>query len=596
MGKIRSLPDNLINLIAAGEVVERPASVVKELVENSIDAGATEITINIADFGKELIEVSDNGEGMDKDDAIKAFEQHATSKIKAEDDLYNILTLGFRGEALASISSVAERVDVETKTKDSNPIKLTIKQTDITDSSSGKSSNGTTISIVNLFKNVPARRKFLKADNTELRYIVTMFNEIALSNINIRFELNHNAKLLYRLPVAKTLKDRIFDIYGDNIVKGLFEEKVVKTESYQINALIAKPEAARKTSPIQFVSMNGRSIYSKAIVAAAQQAYQGFIHKELKPYYFIFIHINPKLVDVNVHPRKLEVRFENQDEIFKDIYRLIKNVLEAETRNRSESSLTNSFETEVLKTTFTPSAPSRSYSVKSSFSRPTSESSKVNDAISFSKFLIDSSPVEETPKEPEFSIRPSQYFNTFIVYENGNELVFIDQHAAAEKILFEKLLFSVDHIKTKPQLIPEIVELKREEKIEVLELKDEFAKAGIILEDFGGNAIQVVEIPEIIKSIDITNYIYEVINNKDDFSRLSLDYTGVNVSKEVYDILALTACHGSIRAGQKLTEGEMIEITKNLRTLKNPQSCPHGRPIMWKMLKSDLEKNFKRII
>jgi DNA mismatch repair protein MutL len=598
MGKIQTLSKNLINLIAAGEVVERPASVVKELVENSIDAKASEITINISDYGKEIIEVIDNGIGMDRDDAGKAFLQHATSKISSEDDLQNILTMGFRGEALASISSVAESIEVETKTVQDEPVALQIEQTNFLDKPSGKSSNGTRITINKLFQNVPARKKFLKADNTELRYIINTFNEIALSNLEIRFELQHNNKLLYRLPQAKNIKDRIFDIYSGSITNGLFDEKKLETESYQIKALICKPEAARKASPIQYISMNGRSITNKAILAAVNQAYQGFIHKDLKPYFFLFIHIDPKLVDVNVHPRKLEVRFENQDQIFKDVFRLVRATLESVTKSNVVSSLTesvNSLPTRNL-SSYTPS----SSKPKTSSVQQFRSSGNVNDAISFSKFLIETS--KEAPIEFEHEtlsnepIIPLQYFNTFITYEKGGELIFVDQHAAAEKILFEKLLFNINGVSTKPLLVPEIVELKSADKAEVMKLKPEFEKIGIILEDFGGSSIQVLEIPEQIKSLDLYNYIYEILNNEEDFSKLELEYKGRSLPTELYNILALTACHGSVRAGQKLNTTEMLEIINNLSKLENPQSCPHGRPTIWKLPKSSIEKNFKRII
>jgi len=336
MSKIRTLPENLINLIAAGEVVERPASAVKELLENSIDAGATEVTLKIEDFGKGLIEVIDNGAGMDKDDALKAFEQHTTSKIHEEEDLNKINTLGFRGEALASISSVADSIIVETREKDSPAVKLNIRNTERIFDVSARVDHGTTIQIQSLFKNVPARLKFLKSDATELKYIANTFTEIALTHLQVRFELYHNDKLLYRLPQANSIKDRIFDIYGKNVAESLFEEVHFDGKSYQITGLFCKPELAKKVSTIQYISMNGRSINSKVIGAAVSQAYQGFIHKELKPHYFIFIHMDPSMVDVNVHPRKLEVRFENQDEIFKSIFKLARSALENNTKLNSD--------------------------------------------------------------------------------------------------------------------------------------------------------------------------------------------------------------------------------------------------------------------
>ncbi|MEP7103446.1 MAG: DNA mismatch repair endonuclease MutL [Candidatus Dojkabacteria bacterium] len=612
MSKIRTLPENLINMIAAGEVVERPASAAKELIENSIDAGATEIILKIEDFGKKLIEISDNGVGMDKDDALKAFEQHTTSKISQENDLYNIVTLGFRGEALASISSVADSIIIETKSKDIEAVKLNIKNTHREFENSARTDNGTIISISSLFKNVPARLKFLKSDATELKYITTTFTDIALSHLNIRFEMYHNGKLLYRLPNTTSAKDRIFDIYGKNVAESLFNESHFDGKSYQITALFCKPELAKKISTIQYISLNGRAINSKIISVAVQQAYQGFIHKDLKPHYFLFIHMDPSIVDVNVHPRKLEVRFENQDQIFKDIFRLTRNSLENSTKLDTGINREEEIKSSEVRENITNQGSSN---FKSNYIYPKNNYSfkekgqKVNDLVNFQNILNEAPSFNTAYRsterlnnlatsnlELETNFKPFQVLNTYIVFESKDKVTFIDQHAAAEKILFEKILFGLGDIKTKPMLVPEVVGLKNEDKALILEKADDLKRIGIGVEDFGGKDIQITEVPEELEDLDVRKYIDAILNNNEDFSHLSHVYAGVPLSSELYYLVAITACHGSIRAGQKLSETEMKKIIEDLPGLKNSQSCPHGRPIRWVLNKSDIEKNFKRII
>lgn len=608
MGKIRKLPQELINLIAAGEVVERPASVLKELLENSIDAESARITVNITDYGKGLIEVIDDGIGMNEDDAILAFEQHATSKIQKSEDLENIVTLGFRGEALASISSVAQRVDLETKTDKGESIHINIENSKLTKSTSTKVDRGTKISIYNIFENVPARKKFLKSDNTELKYLINTFLEIALVNLNIHFEIYHNSKLQYRLTKANNIKDRMFEIWG-NTANNFYAPRIVETDLCKIELVLEKPENAKKNTNIQYIYVNGRKIDSKVISMAAKEAYQGFIHKDLKPSYIILIHIDPRLVDVNVHPRKLEVRFLDPQGIFRTVFSTIRKSLELNTKDELKKALeiNNDFKNHTYKSesdNFISSLNQKSNLKGQDFTYPTIKPkfSKVQDAISFNKALFEPttngneapeiSSVQESIKEEPLKI--TQFFNTYIVYEREDELIFIDQHAAAEKITFEKLLYSLGSVKTKPLLIPTVIDLKPHEKEIILNKKNDLEELGIVIEDFGGTSIQLVEIPEFAQNINVQDYLHEIINNKDDFSFLSREYADIKISNELYDLLALTACHGSIRAGQKLSESEMLNIINGLKTLKQPNNCPHGRPTSWKISKNQIEKNFKR--
>lgn len=601
MSKINVLPQELINIIAAGEVVERPASVVKELIENSIDAESTVITVNIENFGQDLIEVIDNGIGLNEEDALLAFQQHATSKISTKEDLENIMSLGFRGEALASISSVAERAEMESLSDSNPPVLINIESGSKESKQSNKSERGTRISIHNLFKNVPARKKFLKTNNTEFRNIVNTFLEIALINNKIHFELNHNSKLVYRLTSSNSIKERMFEIWGKSLTESFYEEKNLSN----IKMLLEKPENSKKNTNFQYIYINDRRIDSKVIQSAVKEAYQGFIHRDLRPSFLIVIHIDPKVIDVNVHPRKLEVRFEDPQSIFRLVYSSVRKALENETKQNIKETIEEirNVESNFIQDLEKEKISSSNYSSSASnynYSAP--KFSKVQDSISFTREIIPNTSFNyDDISEPVRHNAPSinnlkQIFNTYIVYEKEDEIIFIDQHAAAEKINFERLLYGVGEMKTKPLLLPTVIELKPFEKEIIMEDKVNLSEIGIIIEDFGGNTIQILEIPENLQSIDFNDYLSSIINNKEDFSWIKTEYTDIKLSSEMYNLLALTACHGSIRAGQKLTESEMLNIINDLNKIKQPNNCPHGRPISWKLKRQEIEKNFKRVI
>lgn len=637
MAKIHKLPQNLINLIAAGEVVERPSSVVKELLENSIDAGAKKIIVNIEEFGTKLIQVKDDGVGMNQEDALLALEQHATSKIITKEDLEAIGTLGFRGEALASISSVSERVVIETKSieSDSEPIIVEYKSNVEKGLKSGKGSqsqNGTTISIHNLFKNIPARKKFLKAETTELKHIISTFIEVALPHISIHFELNHNGKLIHRLTSTPDYRTRIFEIWGKNMANGLFENR-----SEKIDGLISKTENATKSKPLQYLFINNRFVKSPLVIAAINEAYHGFIHRDLKPNFFIFLKLDPKNVDVNVHPRKLEVKFENDREIFSLVHGFIRKTLETSSKEALHQSITNtrnigfigdleSKETDLASTSVsdptsdytkalrTKDEPRLNLGPKSHQSSMFNDrstigknyrKSKINEAMNFTGALFTSNTESEVLDEKEgegAAFEPQnlmQIFNTYIVFENNrNRIIFVDQHAAAEKIAFEKLLKDYGSIKTKPLLVPEIVEFRNSaEKEDILKKKELLNQSGVVVEDFGSKAIQVIEVPDLLKNPDIQTTIDEILHRDSEFKdTYEASEVSNTISQEQYIFLATLACHGSIRAGQKLSYDEMKRIVTNLLKLENPYNCPHGRPVMWELSRTELEKNFKRKI
>ncbi len=619
MGKIKILPQNLINLIAAGEVVERPASALKELLENSVDAKSTQIIVNLEDYGNKLIQVKDNGIGMNKDDAILAFVQHATSKINTEEDLHKILTLGFRGEALASISSVAENILLQTKLENGKPVRILIEPHKITEQPSTQTEKGTTISINNIFSNVPARKKFLKSTATELKYLINTFIDIALVNTHIHFELYHNGKLIHKLTETNNIKDRIFEIWGKSVAKDLYDENVFESSLCKIQFVLGSPEIARKTAQLQYTYVNDRFIGSKVLSSAVQEAYKGFIHRDLKPVYFIFIHIDPSIVDVNIHPRKLEIKFENSQEMFRIIYTNVRKILEnktkslvTETLNTNTDNVFTNNHTSVIPNFVQGDSNDKSFT-KSSFRDTNPRQQRVQQALSFTEALARDQVTDLRLQASDFKLQEDQsdtlnlstssnvfqLFNTYILVENIDNLVIIDQHAAAEKIAFEKLVSNLGHVQTKALLVPEILEISNTDKEIILSKKDELKKIGIIIEDFGSNSIQVVEIPEVLERLNVSDYMQKILKPDEDLISNFESFTTFNeltLTPEMYLLLATTACHGSIRAGQKLNEAEMKNIMNELNKLKNPYNCPHGRPTLWQLSRYEIEKNFRRKI
>lgn len=599
MGKIQKLSQNLVNLIAAGEVVERPASALKELIENSIDAQSTVITVRLENYGMDAISIKDNGIGMNKEDAVLAFEQHATSKIKTEEDLNKILTMGFRGEALASISSVAESIEVNTKTSTDEAVSIIIKQTNIIENPTVQSDNGTSITIKNLFANVPARKKFLKSPNTEYKYLTDTFINVALPYLGIHFELYHNNKLVYKLTQTNDIKNRIFEIWG-NLAKNLFEPSEFSSTSLSIKGVLGNSESARKSSPVQYIYLNNRYITNKTINAAIQEGYSGFVNRELKPTYFLFLNINPAEVDVNVHPRKLEVKFTKSDEIFRSVMTLTKKTLEKNTRSIINNNFSDILPTKKVDFKNEDTTPFKYTGKRNTDTfKSTSNNFKslptINQALEFTQELINTNN-EDTQQQ---IYKPFQIFNTYIVLEKEDKLLLIDQHAAAEKIAFERLVNSLGKLNRKMLLVPEVIDLKPEDKKHLLANKNLLEDIGFVIEDIGLDSIQVIEVPELLNKFDVQHYINAIINPETDiynnFDQFET-YNGIKLTRDIYLILATAACHSSVRAGQKLTDNEMLNILKDLNLLYNPYNCPHGRPVIWELSKYDVEKSFRRKI
>ncbi len=621
MSTITLLPNNLINKIAAGEVVERPSSAVKELVENAIDAKSTYIKVCIENkLNLFSIKVIDNGVGISHEDKDNLLKLHSTSKIKNFEDLYKLNTYGFRGEALATIASVCSEVEIASKKENEEgfTLKYFNNQKISTSTANISTKSGTSVHIKNLFEKVPARLKFLKNTNTELKHIITIFLSLAIPNLTIHFELYVDNRLIYNLPATSRVKYRIGDVWDENISKHFITVKI-EHESYQVDGCIIDPIYCTRSTDKQFIFINKRYVYDKVIQTSINKAYSNFIHKELKPSYFINIHIPSENLDVNIHPRKLEVKYEYPDKIFNLVYKLVESTLHENQKSKffdsasiqSDKIVTENNEIDnrnvinnekviLLETNDHKSLNHKqSKLTNNKFSKVNVynySKSTLNEKISISKI---SETLLEYGTKKENYLYPVQIFRRYIIYESEDNLIFIDQHAAAEKIQFENLInkYLSNKIEPIPLLIPEVRSLNLADKKKILELKDEILKTGINIEDFGNNDISITHIPSTSKNFDIDSFLRDLLNDEVNAQiLLTKDGSYVEIPNFIYSTTALIACHGSIRSGQTLTTDEMRNIISEISKLKNSLNCPHGRPITWIMNKAEIEKNFKRII
>ncbi|MCX7903981.1 MAG: DNA mismatch repair endonuclease MutL [Caloramator sp.] len=615
MSKIKILDDDLITKIAAGEVVERPASVVKELVENSIDAGASIIEIEIENGGISLIKITDNGQGIEKDDVELAFLRHTTSKIENEDDLYNIRTLGFRGEALASICAVS-KVEMITKTKDDiTGTKIYIEGGEIIDKIECGAPDGTTIIVKDLFFNTPARLKFLKTPSREAMVVSEVVQSLALSNENISFKYKNNHKIVFATKGDGNLLNAIIALYGrqvkDNLLKIDFEENHIKIEGYIGNNALGKNNRSYQT-----LFINGRLIKNKTINAAIENVYRSFSTSDKYPLYVVKLNMNPQLVDVNVHPTKAEVKFQNDQEIYRLVYKAVQNafataasvpnvVLGPSIENNIERNVSPQIKSEEIKFSFNSldkqnqdiNNSNTFISYKPNVNVKEDNQKYINNDENKEKFIEDVKNFEdeEIIDNRALTLFPKlvpigQIHLTYIIAEAENEFYIIDQHAAHERILYEKYLeeYQRTSIHSQTLLTPKIIDLKASDKEFLLENIDNFAKIGFVIEDFGGNSISLRSVPVIYGNPNYIDVFNEILN---EIQQTSSGFLG-SVNKIIYTM----ACKGAIKAGDKLTLSEMNKLIDDLRRCQNPYSCPHGRPTLIRMTYVELEKKFRRIL
>ncbi len=572
---IRKLSQEVINQIAAGEVIERPSSVIKELVDNAIDANSTKIDIKIKGGGKKYIEVSDNGFGISKDDLKNVFEAHATSKIQGIEDLNNLISMGFRGEALSTILSVSKVQLISKCIDDEYAYNIFGEGVDISEPQKIARDNGTTVIVQNLFENIPARYKYLRADNTEYKKILDLLIPYFLINPNIHFTFFNNGKEVYNLPAVFNFKSRV-----RNVLKGDFVEDMLdifsEGDGMKIEGVLAQPRYVFDKTQHQYFFLNNRLIKDRGIIRAVSEGLEGFVPKSKKVPFFINLTIKPSLVDINVHPRKEEVRFINPFRVYIAVQKSIEQTL----KNYSHKEV----ETPVMDLRDKP----RVSKVKEvNYKR--NSSYNVQSGLKFSEQLLKSSNKPRVVKQNDMSLFKTelddfkcfQIFNKYIVVEFEKEVWVVDQHAASERVQFEKLKRPLN---SQSLLIPF--------RIDITEVERYWLKENIVVfEKFGFNinvvddSLEVVEIPEIFVSVDLNCFFQDL------FSEDFLDKKFSDLNNRVLSVLA---CHSSVRSGQRLSEFEMKGLIKDLKSCENSISCPHGRPIIWKLSLSEIDKHFYR--
>ena len=668
MPEIQLLDQATINQIAAGEVIDRPSSVVKELLENAIDAKATAITVEIKDGGISFIRITDNGCGIEKDQVRKAFLRHATSKLHTIDDLLDIGSLGFRGEALSSIAAIAQVELISKPPEAMLGISYQIEDGEEKSLTQIGAPDGTTILVRNLFYHVPARKKFLKTAATEGNYINQLMENMAMlrPDISMRF-INGGQNKLYTSGNGR-LKDLIYTIYGREISSNVLEINY-ECPLFAVTGYIGKPIISRGNRTFENYYINGRFVKSRLIAAAIEQAYKPFMMQHRYPFTVLHIKIKPELIDVNVHPAKMEVRFQQENEIYELLAGAIENTLrgkefipdvgddgKAEKKVQEKQKLPEPFEQRRLKAmkeiippppaehkTQNEQKPSAEHKTQSEQKLPRNEeqpkvSSKLSEPVceykaekkqtikdSDSKWESASGihkrigqdvsqTVNQMPTQPEQKLEKpeqqtlftepllsekarihhrliGQLFDTYWLIQYGNQLYIMDQHAAHEKVNYERLMEAYRKKERITQFVspPMVISLTRAEEAILEEFKSEFERIGFTIEPYGGREYAISEIPANLYGINEKELFLEMLSDLED--RGSMQPSELIASK-----LASMSCKAAIKGGQKISFQEADALVSQLLTLENPYACPHGRPTIITMTKYELEKKFKRIV
>ncbi|EAT14302.1 DNA mismatch repair endonuclease MutL [Desulfuromonas acetoxidans] len=623
--RIAILPETLCNQIAAGEVVERPASVVKELVENALDAQATEVTVDVERGGKKKIRVSDNGFGMSKEDLFLCFERHATSKIRSEKDLFHLSSLGFRGEALPSIAAVSRLAVVSGQAGEETGNRLELVAGEVRHHEPEAASVGTRFEIRDLFFNLPARRKFLRRDETEFGHIAEIITRLSLAHPHVHFRLIHNQRTILDLYRQKSLKARVADVLGRSVVEKLIDVDC-GDDRLHLSGFIGDPTLNRSSTQGIYSFINGRFVKDRVLQHAILDGYRHLLMKGRYPMCVLFLALEPEKVDVNVHPTKHEVRFHDQ----RGVHDFVSTSLRQQLRRHQDVPVCDG-EPKMAPAVAPPAepvtqpdlnlrhvpAPSsvRSASVveaQAAVSMPLQPPAASQVRESFPAYddggkppvsVISSSPVgchadgEKTLDLEESSAYFStlriigQFHRSYILCEDGDDLVLIDQHAAHERIGFERLKnqLAQGSIEQQELLFPEVIELNLREDAELQDCRERFESMGFVLEPFGGTSWAVKAVPAYIEKKDIKTMVCDMLT---DFSSVGSS----DISQQAIDeVLIKMACHGMIRANQTLQLDEMVALLHQLDDVDFNRHCPHGRPVMQRLTLHDVEKMFRRV-
>lgn len=651
MGKINVLSFEVANLIAAGEVVERPASVLKELIENSIDSGATQIVAEIKKGGVALIRVSDNGCGIEKDDLPVALKRHATSKIKDKSDLNSIITLGFRGEALAAIASVCELTIISKTASADSATMLTSEAGTVVDISEVGAADGTTVVVENLFYNVPARRKFLKKDSTEAMNVTALVEKVALSRPDISIQLLVDGEEKFKTPGNSSLYDTVYAVFGKS-----FAEKLIKAEGIangiKVHGYIGRSDNVKKNRNLQNVFINGRYVKSLTAMAAIEKAYTSYIAPECFPTCVLFLEMNPGIVDVNVHPAKLEVKFSDERVIFESVYYTVKNALEEHeyrpelvlgARKQNDRNPIGAFvpigadtkgEQISIKSTEGVSAfDKKPREPRIEYAKPVTHSRVSTEAVSFASAggnpytpkphsspsmtpknsielleryrtakpkTVEEAPVVnvfEKPKESEPEIPEhkiiGEAFDCYVMVEYDGALLVIDKHAAHERVMFEDLKKNRENdgrVASQALLLPISVMLTPDEISAATEYAQEISSVGFEYA-VNGKCADITAIPDAINAIDAEGLFIKMIDEIVEGRGNPLITDAIRREKALYQI----ACKAAIKGGRVYDRAIIEWLVSKVLLLPDITVCPHGRPIAYRLTKTELDRQFERI-
>ncbi len=583
---IKILPQSLANKIAAGEVIQRPASAVKELIENSIDANSNSIQIIIKDGGSSLIHVIDDGRGMSKEDASIAFHRHATSKISVYEDLECITTLGFRGEALASIASVSQ-VEMRTRMKQLEiGTKVKIEGGSILEISDDTFPGGTSIQVRNLFYNTPARRNFLKSINTEYRHIYDVVERVALSYPELSLKFIANDDIILNLRPSP-IQERISEIFGNKLTQTLiyFEEK---NELIELSGFLGRPDYSRKGKAQQYLFLNKRFVVNRNLSHAVYQAYEHLLEKGNFPLFILYLSIDPRKVDVNVHPSKMEVKFENESSIYRAVLSVIRKSLSSQNLIPSVQ-----IEDNISSTRSKASTPNIEQTDWKQLIQPDKiigqMGSKFEDERSI-KLKFESEAINQMEIETQIEKKTIwQVHNKYIIKIVSDGIMIIDQHAAHERILYEKARarFTQEGKESQQLLFPQTIQLSPGDTTIVKQLYSDLERLGFTIKFFGNSTVIVDGVPPEIKPGEESTILQEIISLfKEDEQQIRIE------PKE--KLAKSFACKAAIKAGDPLSDNEMKSLIEQLFNTEIPYVCPHGRPVSLKLSLTELDKRFSR--
>jgi DNA mismatch repair protein MutL len=625
MSKIKLLSVHLVNKIAAGECIERPASIIKELVENSIDAGATKIEITLEQGGCKTIRVTDNGNGIDPEDMLLAVTPHATSKLKDENDLYAISTMGFRGEALSSIASVAfMKISSVQPGKDAGS-QLEINGGDLGTIQPAAGAPGTTMEIQNLFFNTPARRKFLKSPQTELGHCQEALTRLALAYPTIGFNLFHGNRRLLQLPAAESPRIRIADLFGPEVSEGLIQV-FTQTKDTTFSAYVSRPDQARPSANWQYFFVNRRAIRDRFLAHALREAYRGLMPQDRQPVGFLFLDLDPTIVDVNVHPTKSEVRFADSGLIHSLVLNNIRERFlstdltatlnlpthppasqdgndQSEPRKEKIKEALNDF----LKSSY------RTNQSHMNFTQPPQRKASESNApyiptpiqtptpAQIAQNLEPASPpaiqnpqsgaqppvgkIQNSPIPP----RALQIHNTYLIVETPDGMMIVDQHALHERVLYQQLRgrLNAGSVPRQQLLVPDLVNVTSDQMEQIDQIRPSLTLAGIEVEPFGPQTLAIHSLPAVISNLNAPEFIQEL------FERLGKT-SKVEPEQVLEHVLQSLACKAAIKAGDPLKPEEIQALLQSRNQIDNASACPHGRPTALQMSLADLQKQFKR--